>query len=125
MAGMVSVSFLGLWTNDLPGMRRLYAEGYGLDVIRETASSVWFALDDRAELHLYATSDDYHAFFGTAPVPGLFVDDFDATVAALDRLGVEWLTEIDSADDRQWRHYRAADGNVYEVMGPRLERRPG
>jgi catechol 2,3-dioxygenase-like lactoylglutathione lyase family enzyme len=118
---MVSVSFLGLWTNDLPAMRRLYVEAYGLGVIHETATSVWFALDDRAELHLYSFSDDYHAFFGAAPVPGLLVEDFAKAVRELDRLKVEWLTDTSSADGRQWRHYRAADGNVYEVMGPLLE----
>lgn len=71
MSGMVSISFLGLWTDDLPAMRQLYAEAYGLPVIHETPNSVWFALDDRAELHLYARSDTYHSFFGAAPVPGL------------------------------------------------------
>ena len=40
---------------------------------------------------------------------------------ALERLAghkIEWLTETDTAKGRQWRHYRAPDGNVYEVMGP-------
>ena len=118
MGSMVSVSFLGLWTDDLPAMRRLYIKAYGLDVLRETPTSVWLALSDRAELHLYTTADDYHAFFGTAPVPGLLGEDFEATTDKLDRLGVEWLTPVSSAGDRQWRHYRAPDGNVYELMGP-------
>lgn len=118
MSVVVSISFLGLWTDDLPAMRRLYAEAYGLAVIHETPSCVWFALGDRAELHLYARSDGYHAFFGAAPVPGLLVDDFDKAERELERLEVEWLTDTSSASGRQWRHYRAADGNVYEVMGP-------
>ena len=118
MSHMVSVSFLGLWTDDLPALRQLYVEVYGLSVIQETPTSVWFALDDGAELHLYARFDEYHSFFGTAPVPGFLVDDFDQAARALDRLAVEWLTDTSSNSDRQWRHYRAADGNVYEVMGP-------
>jgi hypothetical protein len=32
--------------------------------------------------------------------------------------GVQWLTAPDVAAGRIWRHYRAPDGNVYEVMGP-------
>ena len=118
---VVSVSFLGLWTNDLPAMRQLYLGAYGLSIIRETTTSVWFALDDRAELHLYSSSDDYHAFFGTAPVPGLLVDDFDKAIDELNQQAVVWLTDSDSAFGRQWRHYRAADGNVYEVMGPLID----
>jgi hypothetical protein len=68
--------------------------------------------------HVYGHADDYHGFFGAGPVPGLLVDDFAGTVARLDAAGVEWLTEPDVRDGRTWRHYRAPDGNVYEVTGP-------
>lgn len=114
---MTSISFLGVHTRAFAAMRRLYAEGYGLPVLREASGAVWFALADRAELHLYAEADSYHEFFGRAPVPGLLVDDYHATVDRLSRQGVEWLTEPDSAAGRVWRHYRGPDGNVYEVMG--------
>ena len=115
---MTSVSFLGLRTRQFEAMRRLYAVGFGLPVLREAPGAVWFALDDGAELHVYADTDPDHAFFGDGPVPGLLVDDFDATVERLSGHGVVWLTEPESRAGRTWRHYRAADGNVYEVMGP-------
>ena len=118
---MTSVSFLGLHTPKFDEMRRIYADGYGLAVLHEAPGVVWFALDDGAELHLYAESDDYHAFFGAGPVPGLLVDDFGSAVERLSRQGVQWLTEPDTAGGRVWQHYRAPDGNVYEVMGPALE----
>lgn len=115
---MTSVSFLGLRTRDFAAMRALYEEGYGLPVMREAPGLVWFALDDRAELHVYAHDDADHAFFGDGPVPGLFVDDFASAVVRLSAQGVEWLSEPETAAGRTWRHYRAPDGNVYEVMGP-------
>jgi catechol 2,3-dioxygenase-like lactoylglutathione lyase family enzyme len=115
---MVSVCFLGLRTREFEAMRRLYAEAYGLPVLRVGRGAVWFQLADGAELHVYAETDEYHRFFGVGPVPGLLVDDFSAAVERLTAHGVEWLTEPDTAGGRIWRHYRAPDGNVYEVMGP-------
>jgi hypothetical protein len=86
--------------------------------LHEAEGVAWFGLDDGAELHLYAETDDYHSFFGAGPVPGLYVNDYDQAIERLAAHNVEWLTETDTATGRQWRHYRAPDGNVYEVMGP-------
>jgi hypothetical protein len=86
-------------------------------VLREAPGAAWFLAADGAELHVYAETDECHAFFGDAPVPGFFVDDFAAAVRSLTEQGVEWLTDPEVADGRTWRHYRAPDGNVYEVMG--------
>src|SRR4051794_36148839 len=115
---MTSVSFVGIHSDQFGAMRDLYANAYGLPVLHEAPGVIWFALADRAELHLYADTDTYHAFFGAAPVVGLLVNDYDATVNRLTAQGVEWLTQSDTGGGRIWRHYRAADGNVYEVMGP-------
>jgi hypothetical protein len=115
---VLSVSFLGLCTREFDAMQRLYAEAYGLPALRAAPGVAWFKLEDGAELHVYADTDEYHAFFGAGPVPGLLVDDFTAAVDRLTAHGVQWLTEPDVAAGRTWRHYRAPDGNVYEVMGP-------
>jgi hypothetical protein len=124
-ASTVGVSFLGVWTDAFESMCRLYEEVYGLPSLHRSAGVAWFALADRAELHVYDVTDEYHAFFGSAPVPGLLVDDYDTVVNRLEASGVEWLTEPDTAQGRIWRHYRAPDGNVYEVMGPERSDRPG
>jgi extradiol dioxygenase family protein len=115
---VASVSFLGLRTREFDAMRRLYAEAYGLPVLRAARGVAWFELADGAELHVYADTDEYHRFFGEGPVPGLLVEDFAAAVERLTAQGVHWITEPETASGRTWRHYRAADGNVYEVMGP-------
>lgn len=115
---MAMVSFLGLHTAQFDEMKKLYAEAYGLPVLHEANGVVWFGLDDGAELHLYAQTDDFHTFFGAGPVPGLFVTGYDEVAARLTDLEVEWLTKQQTAHGRRWRHYRAPDGNVYELMGP-------
>jgi catechol 2,3-dioxygenase-like lactoylglutathione lyase family enzyme len=115
---VLSVSFLGLRTPEFDAMRRLYADAYGLPVLRAAPDVAWFRLSDGAELHVYADTDEYHGFFGAGPVPGLLVEDFARAVERLTTHGVQWLTEPETAGGRTWRHYRAPDGNVYEVMGP-------
>ena len=116
--GVVTVSFLGLRTEQFDQMKRLYVEGYALPVLHEAHDVVWFELDDGAELHVYAVTDEFHSFFTDGPVPGLFVSDYDEVAARLPGLGVRWLTDLQTARGRRWRHYRAPDGNVYELMGP-------
>jgi hypothetical protein len=59
------------------------------------------------------------AFFGTAPVVGLAVDSFRAAHAALTTARTELLyPEPQRADGRARQHFRAPDGNVYEITGP-------
>ena len=50
-------------------MRRLYVEAYGLPVIRAAPGVAWFKLDDGTEVHVYAATDEYNAFFGPCPFP--------------------------------------------------------
>jgi hypothetical protein len=70
----LSVSSLGLRTRQFDAMRRLYAEAHGLPVIRDKPGVAWSRLDDGAEVHVNADSDEHHAFFGSGPVLGLLVD---------------------------------------------------
>ena len=70
-------------------------------------------------MHVYGRDDEDHEFFGTAPVVGLAVDSFRAAHAALVTARVEFLyAEPQRADGRAWQHFRAPDGNVYEIIGP-------
>ena len=97
---------------------------YGLPILHEVDGAVWFQLDDGAELHVYAQTDGDHSFFGDGPVPGIVVTGYDEVAEQLTRSGVQWLTEMQTAHGRRWRHYRAPDGNVYELMGPHLTNEP-
>jgi catechol 2,3-dioxygenase-like lactoylglutathione lyase family enzyme len=118
VSGPTGIGFIGFRTDRFEEMVALFRDRIGLAVIREAPGATWFRLGVDAELHVYADTDAYHAFFTTGPVVGLRVDDVDATRAALEADGLQMLTEIDRTEDAAWCHFRAPDGTVLEIIGP-------
>jgi catechol 2,3-dioxygenase-like lactoylglutathione lyase family enzyme len=112
------IGFIGFRTDRFKEMVALFRDRIGLTVLREAPGATWFRLGTDAELHVYADTDDDHAFFATGPVVGLRVDDVDATRAALEADGLEMLTDIQRTDEAAWCHFRAPDGTVLEIIGP-------
>ena len=74
---------------------------------------------DGTEAHVYSEDDQNHQFFGTGPVIGFAVESFAIARAALVSAGIPLLyPEPQRGDGRAWQHFRAPDGNVYEIIGP-------
>jgi catechol 2,3-dioxygenase-like lactoylglutathione lyase family enzyme len=114
-----SLGWLGVRTPAAEAMNTFYRDVLHLEVILERPAATWFRLRDGTEVHVYGSNDEDHEFFGTAPVVGLAVDSFRAAHAALVRAGVEFVyPEPQRANGRAWQHFRAPDGNVYEIIGP-------
>jgi catechol 2,3-dioxygenase-like lactoylglutathione lyase family enzyme len=114
-----SLGWLGVRTPAAEAMNAFYRDVLHLEVILERPGATWFRLQDGTEVHVYGSGDEDHEFFGTAPVVGLAVDSFRAAHAALARAAVEFLyPEPQRAGGRAWQHFRAPDGNVYEIIGP-------
>ena len=114
-----SLGWLGVRTPAAEAMNILYRDVLRLEVILERPGATWFRLGDGTEVHVYGPDDEDHSFFGTGPVVGLAVDSFRAVQAALTSAGVEFLyAHPQRADGRAWQHFRAPDGNIYEIIGP-------
>jgi catechol 2,3-dioxygenase-like lactoylglutathione lyase family enzyme len=64
---------------------------------------------------VFGPSDRDHRYFTTGPVVGFVVEDLPAAVAELEAAGVELLGGQVDDDGTGWRHFRAPDGNVYEL----------
>ena len=63
--------------------------------------------------------NEEHDFFGSGPVVGFAVDPFAAARAALVSAGIEFIyPEPQRQGGRAWQHFRAPDGNIYEIIGP-------
>ena len=113
-----SVGFVGVRTEAFAAMTALYRDVLGLAPILERPTAAWFRASDGAQIHVYDAADQDHAFFDRGPVVGLVVDDFDRARAALIGAGIEFIGEPQREGGSAWNHYRAPDGNVYEIIDP-------
>jgi hypothetical protein len=112
-----SVRFVGLRTAAFAEMTVIYRDVLRLEVTHERPGAAWFRATDGTSIHVYDADDADHDFFGAGPVVGFLVDDFAAARAGLIAAGVEFVGEPQRDGGDVWNHYRAPDGNVYELMG--------
>jgi catechol 2,3-dioxygenase-like lactoylglutathione lyase family enzyme len=113
-----SLGWLGVQTPHAGAMCAFYRDVLGFEVINEQPSATWFRLADGTEVHVYGSDDKDHNFFGSAPVVGFRVDSFASARAAMIAAGIEFLYPTPQRKNGiAWQHFRAPDGNVYEVIG--------
>jgi catechol 2,3-dioxygenase-like lactoylglutathione lyase family enzyme len=110
------IAWLGVRTRRFEEMTDLYRVLTGLQPYVRDSESSRFRLDDGTEIHVYGPADEWHEFFGTAPVVGLLVDDTARARAELETAGIEVLTDTQRDDTGSWFHFRGPDGNVYELI---------
>lgn len=119
MAVVRALSWLGVRTPHAGAMAGFYRDVLRLDVVLERPGATWFRLADGTEVHVYGPEDPDHDFFGVGPVVGFAVDAFEPVRAALEAAGIEFLYDEPQRHKGQaWQHFRAPDGNVYEIIGP-------
>jgi catechol 2,3-dioxygenase-like lactoylglutathione lyase family enzyme len=68
-----------------------------------------------SQIEVFGPRDQDHAHFSTGPVVGFVVDDLPGAVRELEAAGVELLGGQVDERGGGWRHFRAPDGNVYEL----------
>ena len=114
-----SLAWLGVRTPNAAAMTAFYRDVLHLEVIHERSDATWLRLGDGTQVHVYGAGDDEHDFFGTAPVVGFAVDSFPTVHTAMVAAGIEFLyPQPQRAEHQAWQHFRAPDGNVYEIIGP-------
>jgi catechol 2,3-dioxygenase-like lactoylglutathione lyase family enzyme len=73
-------------------------------------------LPDGSKVEVFGPATDVNRHFITGPVVGFLVDDVEAATAELRLAGVEILLAPErDAHGNAWVHFRAPDGNVYEL----------
>ncbi|MEY4530281.1 MAG: hypothetical protein RLZZ156_1002 [Deinococcota bacterium] len=115
---VLSLSWLGMRTKNFTAMSAFFENALGLELQSKDQKSSRFCLENKTEIHVYNNQDEFHKFFGNAPVIGFEVDSFAKARAKLLEFGVEFIyPEPQRQDGRAWQHFRAPDGNVYEIIG--------
>jgi catechol 2,3-dioxygenase-like lactoylglutathione lyase family enzyme len=113
-----SLGWLGVRTDRFAAMAAFYADALGLECLSQTSDDARFRLADGTEIHVYGPGDEDHAFFGAGPVVAFRVADFAATRARMVAAGIEFIGPVQRDGAVAWNHFRAPDGNVYEIVGP-------
>jgi catechol 2,3-dioxygenase-like lactoylglutathione lyase family enzyme len=87
----------------------------GLTVAHQEQGVTALELPSGERFEVFGPDDEDHRYFTTGPVVGFVVQGLPAAVAELEQAGVELLGgHVDEAGEG-WRHFRAPDGNVYEL----------
>jgi catechol 2,3-dioxygenase-like lactoylglutathione lyase family enzyme len=116
--GVRALGWAGTRTERFADTVAFFRDVLGLQVVHDVAHQVVFALPDGALVEVFGPGDPDHDHFATGPVVGFLVDDVAAARAHLEKAGVELLGPLHHgpAPGEAWAHFRAPDGNVYEVM---------
>ena len=72
-------------------------------------------LPDGSKVEVFGPESKINPHFTTGPVAGFLVDDVHAAANELWTYGVEILLEEKDEHDNAWVHFRAPDGNIYEL----------
>ncbi|MDP9366319.1 MAG: VOC family protein [Chloroflexota bacterium] len=115
--------WVGTRTAEYDATVRFFRDELGLRPDHTQTDFAVFRMPNGDTLEVFGPSDTDHAHFDSGPVVGFLVDDVAAARAELEEAGtVDLLGPL-----RSWpggtasQHFRAPDGNVYEVLGPMKE----
>jgi catechol 2,3-dioxygenase-like lactoylglutathione lyase family enzyme len=118
---VTGIAFIGIRTDRFEQMRHFLGDVMGMEIIRDESDTAGFGFDGTS-VELYSSADEFHTFFGSGPVVGFRVDDFDEAHDELTGAGIEFIGELQHQDGVSWHHFRGPDGNTYEIVGPGRER---
>ena len=112
-----AVAWLGSMTEHLGAMSSFYRNLFGVEPTVDTDDFVVFHLPSGDTVELFSPAEPDHRHFTTGPVAGFLVDELAAATESLRAAGIELLGTpgLDEASGVGWAHFRAPDGNVYEL----------
>ena len=110
------LSWLGTRTDNLTATVAFFRFVLGLPVDQEEPEFVVLRLPDGAKVEVLGPGNPAGRHFTTGPVAGFLVDDVEAATAELVAAGVEIVqAPAHAPDGSAWVHFRAPDGNLYEL----------
>jgi catechol 2,3-dioxygenase-like lactoylglutathione lyase family enzyme len=119
-----NIRWVGIPTTNYEAMLVFLRDTMGLRVNFQEPTTAEFSTAEGDEIQVMAPGDPYFEFFTTeasGPVPLFEVDDAHNARAELEAAGVEIVGRPGRDRRWEWVHFRAPDGNLYEVASRRRE----
>ncbi|MDQ4127574.1 MAG: hypothetical protein M3151_06475 [Actinomycetota bacterium] len=113
--------WVGSRTEHYEQMVGFYRDTLRLSLEHEEGEFAVFRLPDGSKAEVFGSSDTEHTHFSRGPVVGFLVDDVKTVRKTLEARGIEFIGPIHEWEPtgEAWSHFRAPDGNVYEItQGP-------
>lgn len=115
---VLGLEWIGTRTPAFAETVAFFRDVLGLRLGIERSAFVRFDLPDGASLEVFRPGgEDDHPYFTTGPVIGFQVPEMEVARERLRATGCELLgTPGGRPGEYRWQHFRAPDGNVYEVV---------
>lgn len=117
-----NIRWVGIPTHDYVAMVTFLQEVLGLGVDFREETTAEFSTSEGDQIQVMAPGDVYYDFFtsnASGPVPLFEVDDVHQARRELEEAGAEVIGATAHDSNWEWIHFRAPDGNLYE-LGSRL-----
>ena len=111
---VLALRWLGIPARDYEPMVALLRDVLGLRVALEEPGTTELSLPDGDRVQVFAPEHPYFGLFGR-PVALFEVDDVRAARDELVAAGIEIVGELEHDSGWEWLHFRAPDGNLYDL----------
>lgn len=112
---ILGITFAGTATASRPAMASFLADVLGLSRTRlDGVEADLFAMPDGS---MFAVASP-GGMGSTERTLGFLVDDLDSAAAELRAAGIRTDREISQNESQRYVHFRAPDGNLYELVEP-------
>jgi catechol 2,3-dioxygenase-like lactoylglutathione lyase family enzyme len=109
--------WVGTRTESYKEMVTFYRDVLRLSLDHEDGEFAVFRLPDGSKAEVFGPSDTEHTHFSTGSVVGFLVENVETARKSLEAEGIEFIgtTYEWEPTGEAWSHFRAPDGNVYEI----------
>jgi catechol 2,3-dioxygenase-like lactoylglutathione lyase family enzyme len=113
---IIKLAWVGTRTTNDDATVAFFRDVLGLPVGLQRPGFCMMKLPDGSKVEVFGPATDMNRHFTTGPVAGFLVDDVFAATEELRSAGTEIVLEPEH-DERgnAWAHFRAPDGNIYEL----------
>jgi catechol 2,3-dioxygenase-like lactoylglutathione lyase family enzyme len=122
---IIKLAWAGTRTENFEPTADFFRDVLGLRTALDLPGFRVLELPDGSKVEVFGPNSEINRHFTTGPVAGFLVENLPAAANELRTYGVEILLEEKDEKGNAWVHFRAPDGNIYELTQDPGVSRPG